>query len=423
MRGADVLVRALRSAADRFYTVPGYPVTEIAEALSAEICVNEKVALEYALGDSLAGRRAAVILKNVGLNTCADPLVNATTQGLIAGVVVVAGDDIEVAGSQNAQDSRYYGELAQLPVIEPGKETIARAPEEAFRASERFSRIALLRITPPALGEPAEEATVFRQDGRGSLADPELTMKGRAAAADRTTRDLFDWSRRSPLNRIRGGVAGVGAATGESRVVTVYPPPAGSGLLAETREYGRPFVREHRGLAAPPEGEAPETHHSRGFSRTFCRDCPFTGMLSLLADRKVRVVCDIGCSVLALNPPYAIGVASYGLGSSVAVAARSTGVALTGDYALLHSGINALIDVYEKQIPLLCIVMKNSRMAMTGGHPVADITDYLAWARPLVCDAADTETLARALVPSEEPVILIIEGRCPEGCAYETMEC
>ena len=54
------------------------------------------------------------------------------------------------------------------------------------------------------------------------------------------------------------------------------------------------------------------------------------------------------------------------MGASIAVASRSTRVALIGDYALLHSGLNALIDVYEKRLPLLCIVMKNDSTAMTG---------------------------------------------------------
>ena len=117
MRGDLVLAEALRSSADRFYTVPGHPVTGLAGLTSAELVVNEKVGLEYALGESLEGRRTAVVVKNVGLNACADPLVNATTQGLRAGVVVVAGDDLEAQGSQNVQDSRYYEEIAQVPVL------------------------------------------------------------------------------------------------------------------------------------------------------------------------------------------------------------------------------------------------------------------------------------------------------------------
>src|SRR5512139_3537800 len=104
----------------------------------------------------------------------------------------------------------------------------------------------------------------------------------------------------------------------------------------------------------------------RGYYRTFCRECPFKPVMNLLKDRDLTVICDAGCSVLAMNPPYERGLASYGMGASIAVAARSTRVALIGDYALLHSGLNALIDVYEKRLPLLCIVMKNNCAAMTG---------------------------------------------------------
>ncbi|MDD1664218.1 MAG: indolepyruvate ferredoxin oxidoreductase, partial [Methanomicrobiales archaeon] len=201
MKGEEALARAIRISADRFYTVPGYPVTGLARELSAELVVNEKVALEYALGESLEGRRSAVVVKNVGLNACADPLVNATTQGLRAGVVVVAGDDLEAQGSQNVQDSRYYGEIAQVPVLEPDRATCAAAVEEAFRASERFSRIAIIRLTPPVLEGDCDPARIERHNTPGSLADPDLTMRGRAMAADRRTRDLFRWSRENPLNR------------------------------------------------------------------------------------------------------------------------------------------------------------------------------------------------------------------------------
>jgi len=64
MKGEEVIAGAIRTSADRTYTVPGYPVTGLARLLSAELVVNEKVALEYALGESLSGRRSAVVLKN-----------------------------------------------------------------------------------------------------------------------------------------------------------------------------------------------------------------------------------------------------------------------------------------------------------------------------------------------------------------------
>src|SRR5512136_3348555 len=100
-------------------------------------------------------------------------------------------------------------------------------------------------------------------------------------------------------------------------------------------------------------------------------------MMNIVKERNMRVICDAGCSVLGMNPPYELGVASYGMGASIAVAARSTGVALCGDYALLHSGLNALVDVYERQLPLLCIVLANNRLGMTGGQQGYDRVPYL----------------------------------------------
>ena len=148
MKGVTGLADALLRYTDRRYTVPGFPITNLGDLTKAEMVINEKTALEYALGDSLSRRRAAVIIKNVGVNACADPLLQATAQGLIGGVVLVAGDDPDSIGSQTAQDSRYYGELAELPVIEPDENTCYAAVESSLEASEKFSRVAILRLTP-----------------------------------------------------------------------------------------------------------------------------------------------------------------------------------------------------------------------------------------------------------------------------------
>ena len=135
--------------------------------------INEKTALEYALGDSLEGRRAAVIIKNVGVNACADPLLQATAQGLIGGVVLVAGDDPDAEGSQTSQDSRYYGELAELPVIEPGTESCYTGVVAALESSEQFSRVAMLRLTPALLNADVEYFPSSRKRERaGSRSGP-----------------------------------------------------------------------------------------------------------------------------------------------------------------------------------------------------------------------------------------------------------
>ena len=228
MNAETALVAALRTAADHWYGVPGYPVTGIAEGLGAHLPANEKIGLEHCLGHSLSGRRSGLVVKHVGLNACADPLVQATTRGISAGVVVVVGDDVTARWSENMQDSRYYGELAEVPVLEPDGAAVADAVEEAFRVSEAASRVALLRVTP-ALFE-SDAAPAPRPPAPGPLPCPgtELTMKGRAARARRGTRDLFRWAAGSRLNRPGRGAVGVGAADGEARVVTVYPLPPGS---------------------------------------------------------------------------------------------------------------------------------------------------------------------------------------------------
>jgi indolepyruvate ferredoxin oxidoreductase alpha subunit len=366
MNGFEVLAGALLNAGDRFYTVPGYPITELGAMIEAESVVGEKVALEYAIGDSLVGKRAAVIMKNVGLNSCADPLIEATSQGIIGGIVIIAGDDPGAEGSTNTQDSRYYGELGQLPVLEPGPSSCAESVEAAFSASEQFSRIALIRVTPELLYAPASQKNIRKNPGKGSLAPPGLTMKGRAARADVLLAAMFAWSENHKLNRFFGGIMGVGAVQADSELVMVYPPPERIRSYKEIREIGRPFVQEHRNVEPPSIPGEPETIEARGYCRTFCPGCPFLTVIDILKIRKMTVVADAGCSILTLNPPYRLGIANYGLGTAIGVAAKSTGVALIGDYALVHSGIQSLIDVYEKNIPLLCIVLNNRCMGMTG---------------------------------------------------------
>ncbi|HZD42960.1 MAG TPA: thiamine pyrophosphate-dependent enzyme [Methanomicrobiales archaeon] len=423
MRGSQAVAMSLLRAADTYYTVPGYPVTCLAKLIGAETVVNEKVALEFALGDSLSGKRSAVVVKNVGLNACADPLVNATTQGLRGGVVVVAGDDVDVRGSQNAEDSRYYGELAQVPVLEPDADTCQQAVEEAFRASERFSRIAILRLTPALLDAEVSEGLLDRRDAPGSLADRDLTMPGRVAEADRLLPQMFEWSKTSPLNRFVGEPVGVGAAPGQSHVVTVYPPAGSPEALTETNEYGRPFVREHRLVEPPKVSATPERFGNRGYYRTFCPSCPFKAAVEILKEKGIPAICDMGCAVYAMNPPYRVGLATYGLGSSVAVAARSTQVALSGDFALLHSGVNALIDVAEKRLPLLCIVFANKKMGMVGEEACFDVEKYIGWARPVIIPAGDVETLRSLIRVPDSLTVLVIAGECPVGETHETVEC
>ncbi|MDR1899703.1 MAG: indolepyruvate ferredoxin oxidoreductase, partial [Treponema sp.] len=97
---------AVHAGLSAAYGYPGTPSTEILEYLMAEAekgpagggftarwCANEKTALEAGLGASMAGRRAMVTMKHVGLNVAADPFVNGALLGIGGGLVIAVADD------------------------------------------------------------------------------------------------------------------------------------------------------------------------------------------------------------------------------------------------------------------------------------------------------------------------------------------
>ena len=73
---------------------PGTPSTEIIENMSArkeiysEWAPNEKVAMEAAIGASIAGVRSLAAMKHVGLNVAADPLFTFVYTGVNGGMVL-----------------------------------------------------------------------------------------------------------------------------------------------------------------------------------------------------------------------------------------------------------------------------------------------------------------------------------------------
>ena len=76
---------------------------------------NEKVAMEVGIGASMAGGRALVCMKHVGLNVAADPFFSASYIGVEGGLVVVSADDPGMHSSQDEQDNRNYAKFARVP--------------------------------------------------------------------------------------------------------------------------------------------------------------------------------------------------------------------------------------------------------------------------------------------------------------------
>ena len=150
---------ALHAGLSGVYAYPGTPSTEITEfiqsyPLTAERkvhcawSVNEKTAMEEALGMSFAGKRTLVCMKHVGMNVCADPFMGSATTGANGGLVVAACDDPSMHSSQNEQDSRFWGTFALVPVFEPSSQQEAyEMAREAFDYSEKRDIPVLMRLT------------------------------------------------------------------------------------------------------------------------------------------------------------------------------------------------------------------------------------------------------------------------------------
>ena len=153
MLGNKAVARGLYEAGCKFVSsYPGTPSTEITEEVAkfaevyAEWAPNEKVAMEAALGASIAGARSFCAMKHVGLNVAADPLYTASYTGVNGGMVICVADDPGMHSSQNEQDSRHHAIASKVPMLEPSdsaecKDFILKA----FQISEKFDTPVILR--------------------------------------------------------------------------------------------------------------------------------------------------------------------------------------------------------------------------------------------------------------------------------------
>ena len=138
---------------------PGTPASEILAAVvafaketgapvHAEWSVNEKVAFEVALANSMTGRRAAVSMKQVGLNVASDPFLRAAYLGVKGGFIVISADDPGPHSSQTEQDSRFFAMFAKVPVLDPSSPREAKEMiRQAYEISEKYELPVMLRPT------------------------------------------------------------------------------------------------------------------------------------------------------------------------------------------------------------------------------------------------------------------------------------
>ena len=191
-----------------------------------EWSTNERVALEMGIGASIAGYRALVCTKSVGLNVMADPLMALNLTPLNGGLVIVLGDDPGGYGSQNDQDSRVLAAFLEIPLLEPAGAAEAYAMiQEAFFISEKFHTPMIVRETR-SFSQQKEKVHLrdesYHEVGAGLVREPyrfvpvPLNAVEKHRALHGRMESVRAWAEGSHFNRKTGtgekGVIGAGFA-------------------------------------------------------------------------------------------------------------------------------------------------------------------------------------------------------------------
>lgn len=368
--GDDAIGRgAIEAGISYAASYPGTPATQILEYLArnfegkAEWAINEKVALESAIGVSCTGRRAFCSMKHVGLNVAADSLMTAAYLGVKGGLVLVVADDPGAFSSQNEQDTRYYAQFAKIPCLEPcdgqeAKEMVITA----FDLSEMMELPVIVRVvtrichvsTIVEFGDirPQNPLSIQKNPAR-MIAVPSNVLRCHKILNDKQP-ELRKWTDESNLNKVykngqkRGIVAcGLGFAYAQEyqdnfAILKISAYPFYEKTISEftagldevwVLEEGYPFVEEivrrhHPNVKGKISGEIPMegelgpdilTEYVMGQYKlaqpsnptllpgrppVMCQGCSHRDFYeSLVAAKPTFTAGDIGCYTLGAAPP------------------------------------------------------------------------------------------------------------------------
>ena len=415
---------------------PGTPSTEITEntakyrEIHSEWAPNEKVALEVGIGASMAGARAMVCMKHVGLNVAADPLFTAAYTGVNGGLVIVVADDPGMHSSQNEQDSRFYARSAHVPMVEPADS--AEAAEYvawALDLSEAYDTPVILRTTTriahaQSVVEKGERREVplreYKKDASKYTMLPAYA-RGRHLVVKA---DCLSF----PQNRVEMRDTSVGVVCAGAiyqhvreampnasvfKIGMVYPLPiAAIGEFAKkvdkllVVEELEPFIENQLKANGIPcvgkelfglQGEitvatikqkvlgeaAPVPAKVPARPPLLCAGCPHRGVYYVLHKLHCVVNSDIGCYTLGALAPLSAVDSVVCMGASLGMAhgfkyarADANNVAVIGDSTFVHSGITGLINAVYNQSGITLIILDNRTTGMTGhqDHPATGKT-------------------------------------------------
>jgi indolepyruvate ferredoxin oxidoreductase alpha subunit len=363
---------------------PGTPSTETLEEVArlgevyCEWAANEKVALEAAIGASIAGGRSLATMKHVGVNVAADALLTLTYTGVNAGLILMVADDPGMHSSQNEQDSRNYAKFAKIPMLDPSDSQDAYdMVKVGFEISEQFDTPVMLRTTTRishAKGVVTPKEKTAPKVGEWVKEVPKYVMlpnfaRARHVVVEERLLKLQEYAETTPLNRtemrdksigiITSGVAyqHVREAHPNASILKLgmsHPLPAKKiqefaanvDRLVIAEEMDAIFEEQIRAMGIEVEigknklplcGEinadilnsalgdevAQSTPPVEGLPQrppVFCPSCAHRGLFTILAKLKSFVSGDIGCYTLGALPPMGAMHAVIDMGASISAA-------------------------------------------------------------------------------------------------------
>lgn len=168
---------------------PGTPSSEILPGIvefnkrenrniHTEWSTNERCAMEVAFGAAQSGRKAACMMKQVGLNVAFPPLLKGLNKNIDGALVVVCCDDPGPQSSQTEQDTRLLCAMFDIPVFDPASPR--EAGDIAYYAlglSFQLKKPVVVRSTH-RVSHARESIEVFDPGMRKVKLDEGLKLKG-----------------------------------------------------------------------------------------------------------------------------------------------------------------------------------------------------------------------------------------------------
>lgn len=454
------------------FAIPGSPITHVAEQAAEVIpgfewSLNEKVAIECAVGLSVIGIRSAVMFKQNGLNVAFDSLLNATVHSIGAGLLIVVADDVDASRSTALQDSRDLAEILRMPLVEAAMDgDVSECITAALRISEAKSVPTVLRLSGPV----PKGGAGSHLDGKLAAAASSAPVVNRHIAQGLTKlgrvqhRRLTADTRPEPLLGLAARVrcrpehdTGIIAFGGAARAVDGLPAchltvRSDEQASAQVRDFlaqhARVLVAEeplphlerrlrmdcrysHRLVGRlsghlPPEGALRTTDVAaalaegpRRWTTVLAKPDkdstypPYHELFEAVADHRRNgtfVAVDVGSSVNLCYPPYEASDVAISLGSAISVAggaarAGKATIAVIGDYALMHSGLQSLLDMSLRRTPVLVVVLVNGVQDKTGRQPLA----------PGLTQRSDVNATLRRIVEGLSPGVHVASWVTTDG--------